>query len=77
MGRMWPKSMISLPRTPKIWPETSLAASLARNTATGAMCSGPIFLIFSTRVFCASVSVGMVPIMRVHAKGEMQFAVTL
>ena len=69
--------MISLPRTPKTWPVTSLAASDARKTATGAMCAGDIFLIFSTRAFCASVSVGMVPIMRVHAKGEMQLAVTL
>ena len=41
------------------------------------MCAGDIFLIFSTRAFCSGVSVGMVPIMRVQANGEMQFAVTL
>ena len=69
--------MISLPRTPKTCPVTSLAASEARNAATGAMCAGESFLIFSTRAFCASVSVGIVPIIRVHAKGEMQLAVTL
>src|SRR2546430_9985790 len=69
--------MISLPRTPKIWPVMSLAWSVARNVATGAMWAGDSCLIFSTRAFCASVSVGIVPIIRVQAKGEMQFAVTL
>ena len=44
---------------------------------SGAMWAGDSFLIFSTRVFWTSVSVGMVPIIRVHAKGEMQLAVTL
>ena len=39
--------------------------------ASGAMCAGDIFLIFSTRAFWASVWVGMVAIMRVHAKGEL------
>ena len=56
---------------------TSLACSVAMKAATGAMWAGDSFLIFSTRAFCASVSVGIVPIMRVHAKGEMQLAVTL
>ena len=69
--------MISLPRTPNTWPVTSFAASEARKTATGAMCSGPMRLTFSTRAFCASVSVGIVPIIRVQANGEMQLAVTL
>jgi len=41
------------------------------------MCAGDICLTFSTRAFWASVSVGIVPIIRVHAKGEMQLAVTL
>ena len=45
--------------------------------ATGAMWAGESFLIFSTRAFCVSVSVGIVPIIRVHANGEMQLAVTL
>ena len=76
-GRMWPKSMSSLPRTPKTWPGDVLGRVGGEETATGAMCSGPIFLIFSTRAFWASVSVGMVPIIRVQAKGEMQLAVTL
>ena len=31
----------------------------------------------STRAFCASVSAGMVPIMRVQANGEMQLERTL
>ena len=77
IGRSWPNSMISLPRTPNTWPVTSLAASEARKAATGAMWAGDSFLIFSTRAFWASVSVGMVPIIRVHANGEMQLAVTL
>ena len=41
------------------------------------MWAGESFLIFSTRAFCVSVSVGIVPIIRVQANGEMQFAVTL
>ncbi|PYN09022.1 MAG: hypothetical protein DME02_05275 [Candidatus Rokuibacteriota bacterium] len=54
IGRSWPNSMISLPRTPNTWPVTSLAASDARKTATGAMCSGPMRLTFSTPLFGAS-----------------------
>ena len=34
-------------------------------------------MIFSTRAFCSGVSAGMVPIMRLQAKGEMQFERTL
>ena len=68
---------ISLSRTAKIWPVTSFAASLARNTASGAIFAGVICFSFSTRAFWSSVSVGIEPIMRLQAKGEMQFERTL
>ncbi|OGP85665.1 MAG: hypothetical protein A2Y95_10205 [Deltaproteobacteria bacterium RBG_13_65_10] len=75
-GRGSEKRMISFARTPKICPVTLPAASLARKTHSGATWVGLICLSFSTRAFCASVSVGMVPIMRVQAKGEIAFTVT-
>ena len=43
----------------------------------GAIRSGTILLRPSTRFFCSGVSVGMVPIMRLQAKGEIQLEVTL
>jgi hypothetical protein len=73
IGRLWLKSMISFMRTPKICPETLLAASLRRKTAIGAILSGVIFFARSSRACCSGVSAGIVPIMRVQAKGEMQF----
>ena len=56
---------------------TANAASVAPLGQTGAIFSGPICLIFSTRAFWASVSVGMVPIIRVQANGETQLERTL
>src|SRR4029450_57707 len=76
-GRFWLNRKISFIRTPKICPVTSLARSLSRKAHIGAIFSGPICLIFSTRAFWASVSVGMVPIMRVHANGERPLGRTL
>ena len=70
MGRGWEKTKISLPRTPKTWPDTLAASSEARYTARGATCWGDICSSLATRDFWAGVSVGMVPMSRVHAKGE-------
>ena len=64
-------------RTAKIRPLTSLARSLARKTASGAIFSAPMLLSRSTRVFSSGVSAGMVPMSRLQAKGEMQFERTL
>ena len=64
---------ISLLRTAKIWPLTPAAASERRNTATGAILAGVIRLIFSTRAACVSSAMGIVPMSRLQAKGEMQF----
>ena len=64
-------------RGPKTWPDTSRAASEARNTASGAFFSGPMRMIFSTRAFCSGVSAGMEEVMRLQAKGARQFERTL
>ncbi len=77
IGRDWLMRKISLPRTAKIWAVTSAAASLARKVAMGAICSVPSFFSFSTRACCSGVSVGMAPIMRLQANGEMQLERTL
>ena len=45
---------------------------LARKMANGAIFSGPIALIRSTRARSASVSAGMVPIRRLQANGDTQ-----
>ncbi|MOA61590.1 hypothetical protein D3C78_1867690 [compost metagenome] len=76
-GRGWLISMISLARTAKICAVTSLAASLARNTAIGATLPASIFFNFSTRAFSSSVSAGMELVMRLQANGAMQFERTL
>ncbi len=76
-GRFCEKRKISFARTPKIWPLTSAAASLARYTASGAIFEVSMLFSFSTRAFCSGVSAGMVPIMRLQAKGAMQFERTL
>ena len=51
----------------------SKAESEARNTARGAIFEVSIAFSFSTRAFWSSVSAGIEPIMRLQAKGEMQF----
>src|SRR3546814_1447401 len=63
-------------RTAKIWPLTSFAASDARKTARGAILSADIALKRSTRSRSASVSAGIVAVIRLQAKGAMQFEVT-
>ena len=60
-------------RTPNIWPVTSRAASLQRYATNGAIFSGVIRFIFSTRATSSGVSVGIVPISRLQAKGATQF----
>src|SRR5689334_6108861 len=72
-GRFWEKRKSSFARTPKIWPVTSLAASEARYTASGAILAVAIVFSFSTRSFWSFVSVGIDPIIRLQAKGAMQF----
>ena len=64
---------ISFARTAKIWPLTSRAASPARYTASGAIFAVSMLFSFSTRLRCSGVSVGIEPIMRLQAKGAMQF----
>src|SRR5579862_3639231 len=76
-GRLALNSMISFMRTPKICEETPSALSDSRKTAMGAILAGVIFLERSSLAFCASVSAGMVPIMRVQAKGGVQLERTL
>ena len=53
-------------------PLTPAAASDSRYTATGAILAGVMRLSFSTRACCSGVSVGMEPIIRLQANGEMQ-----
>src|SRR5450830_1064180 len=76
-GRGWLIRKISLLRTAKIWPLAYEDSSLARHTASGAILAGVICLMRSTRAFSASVSVGVLPIMRHQAKGAMQLLRTL
>src|SRR5260370_23993938 len=71
-GRLGLNSMISFMRTPKICEVTPSAASDSRNTAMGAILAGVIFLERSRRAFCASVSAGVGPDIRVQAQGEKQ-----
>ena len=68
---------ISLLRTENTWPLTWADDGLASATASGAIFAGVICLMRSTRAFSASVSVGIEPIMRLHANGAMQFERTL
>ena len=75
-GRDCPIRKISLLRTAKIWPLTCLPASEAKATANGAILAGVIAFNLSTRARWASSPIGMVPIMRLQAKGEIQFEVT-
>ena len=76
-GRGWLIKKISLLRTAKIWPVTSRAASLTKNTATGAILAGVICWMRATRAFSSGVSVGMAPIIRLQANGAMQLLRTL
>src|SRR5260370_25718588 len=76
-GRGWLIRKISLRRTAKICPDTLADRSLARNTAIGAIFSVLMVLTRSTRAFSSGVSVGMVPIIRLQANGEMQLERTL
>jgi hypothetical protein len=59
------------PNTTNTWPDTSAAASLARNTTMGAMLSGS----HSGPVMYSAPS-AIVEVIRVLARGAMQFAVT-
>src|SRR5262249_10224175 len=72
-GRGWLNRKISLLRTPKICPVMPSARSLPRYTASGAIFSGVISRMRSTRAFSAGVSDGIESIMRVKANGAMQF----
>ncbi|MOA39543.1 hypothetical protein D3C78_1613330 [compost metagenome] len=76
-GRGWLIRKISLLRTAKTWAFTSCAWSESRYTASGAILLGVICWILATRACCSGVSVGMEPIMRLQAKGAMQFERTL
>src|SRR3546814_5750798 len=64
IGRGTEKRKISFLRTAKIWPLTSFAASDARKTARGAILSADIALKRSTRSRSASVSAGIVAVIR-------------
>jgi hypothetical protein len=77
IGRLWDMRKISLARTAKIWPLTSLAWSESRKVARGAIFAVSMAFSFSTRAFWSSVSVGIEPIMRLHANGAMQLERTL
>ena len=78
IGRFWLIRKISSLRTAKIWPDTSLARSLARNTQIGAIFDAVmVVLTRSTRAFCSGVSTGMVPISRDQANGDTQLERTL
>src|SRR4051794_19439944 len=77
IGRGWLKSMISFARTAKIWPLTFAARSLRRKTAIGATLRDSIFFNCSTRSFSSGVFAGIELVMRLHAKGAMQFERTL
>jgi hypothetical protein len=77
MGRFWLNRNSSCMRGAKIWPDTSLAASEARKTASGAFFSGPMRISRSTRAFCSGVSAGMELVMRLQAKGARQLERTL
>src|SRR5499426_2881964 len=73
IGRDWLMRKISSLRTAKIWPVTSLARSLARNTTIGAILDAVMVAwTRSTRAFCSGVSTGMVPMRRDQAKGDTQ-----
>ncbi len=71
--RGWLKTNNSLWRAAKIWPVTWLAWSEARKTASGAFFSGPIAWSLATRAFCSGVSAGIELVIRLQAKGAMQF----
>jgi hypothetical protein len=72
-GRGWLNRKISFLRTAKICPVTSTERSLIRKQAIGATLAGVISLIFSTRAFCSGVSVLIDEIIRLQAKGAIQF----
>ncbi|MNU09865.1 hypothetical protein D3C72_2566860 [compost metagenome] len=64
-------------RTANTCAFTSLAASDARNTASGALVSGVIRLAFSTRARSASLVTGMALVIRLQADGAIQLERTL
>ncbi len=76
-GRGWLIRKISFLRVETTWPVTSFAASLARNTASGALCSAETCLRCSTRFAAAGSLGGMEAVMRVQAVGAMQLDLTL
>ena len=66
---------ISWARTAKICPVTSRAASLARQTASGAIFASHRLELFA-RAFWSSVSVGIEPIMRLQRKARCSWSDT-
>ncbi len=64
-------------RAPKTCPLTSFALSAIRPTASGAIFSGVIRFTTAKRARFSSLFAGIVPTIRVNARGAMQFERTL
>src|ERR1700722_20412119 len=77
IGRGELNKIISFIRQPKTWPDTPFEASDERYTAIGAFLSGVICWILATRACCSGVVAGIELVMRLQAKGAMQFERTL
>jgi hypothetical protein len=77
IGRGELNRTISFIRVPNTWPDTSFAASEARNTAIGAFLSGVMAWILATRACCSGVLAGIELVIRLQANGAMQLERTL